>query len=150
MRWIAVLILLTIPIVASAQESKAEMCRLADGLTRVAKAVDAFARDPRRRTDRLTEKLTGAELVRLATEHDPRLLTPVKGYIVIARVEGRNSSVLVCQNNRSLLEDAGCTAEADIHRWQHVPLLPCGFSLDLAALCEGSGKLVEPVNNPCL
>jgi hypothetical protein len=144
MRWIVLCagLVLALPTYADSRQA-AEMCSLASRLTKIAKMVDDYAS-----TNPDATLMTGQQLVQRATGHDEEALQPFGDYFVTARVEGRSSSVLVCTSDQrlGLLEDAGCTARADVHRWQHVPTLPCGFSLDLDATCAGR---MRGIGNPC-
>jgi len=130
MRWLILpLTLLAFGAQAQPLDSRT-MCPLASALTKVARAVDvSVANDPSVATMR------GEEIVRAATQHDPSLLEPFGRVSVVARVEGRNSSVLVCtaDGRVALMEDAGCSPQSDSHLWNAD--LPCGFTLDLAAVC---------------
>jgi hypothetical protein len=138
MRWLVLpLTLLAVQVQAQSPDN-ATMCPLASALTKVARAVDAYAAD-----NPAAGSLRGVDLVDAATKHDPTLVQPFSQFHITARVEGRNSSVLVCTRDqkRSLIEDAGCTARSDAQRWADVPPFPCGFSLDLAAVCTSSTPL---------
>lgn len=104
----------------------------ASALTKVAAAVDSAIR--------YKDAPMGveAELLRLATEHDPELLAPFQGLKLRVRRSGANSSVLVCSadETRGLIEDAGCTARSDEHLWRRQPSAECRFHLDLDAVCN--------------
>lgn len=74
-------------------------------------------------------------LLDFATAHNPALLERFRGYVLKARQENGNSSVLVCdaQGAAALAEDAGCTGAAD---WKAETLeTPCAYVLDLKATC---------------
>ncbi|MBL4615128.1 MAG: hypothetical protein JKY27_09680 [Magnetovibrio sp.] len=81
--------------------------------------------------------LADSELLDFATAHNPNLLNAFKGYVLKARQDGRNSSVLLCdaQGQTALIEDAGCTSSLDQHIWKTQPGHACGYVIDLAAIC---------------
>jgi outer membrane murein-binding lipoprotein Lpp len=114
------------------QPNEQEMDYLASALTKVSAAVDATVR-----YRRLPENMSESELLRAATAHDNQLMKPFDGFTVRVLRSGRDSAVLVCQpRGRALLEDAGCTAKLDVHRWN----APggndlCEFTLDLNTVC---------------
>jgi hypothetical protein len=114
------------------QPNEREMNYLASALTKVSAAVDATVRY-RRPPDSLSE----AELLRAATAHDNQLMKPFDGLTVRVLRSGRDSAVLVCQpHGKALLEDAGCTAKLDIHRWRATGGSDrCEFTLDVNKVC---------------
>lgn len=109
-----------------------EMNYLASALTKVSAAVDATVRY-RRPPDALPE----AELLRLSSAHDPALMKPFDGLTVRVLRDGRDSAVLVCepQAGKALLEDAGCTAKLDQHRWNSGGADRCEFTIDIKKVC---------------
>ncbi len=124
---------LTLSLAACAsQPSERDMNHLGSALTKVSAAVDATARY-RRSADGLND----AHLLQAATAHDPSLLKPFEGLTVRVLREGRDSAVLVCKANGKtpLLEDSGCTARMDVHRWSQVANDRCEFTLDLKQVC---------------
>lgn len=108
-----------------------EMNYLASALTKVSAAVDATVR-----YRRPAESLTEDDLLQLATAHDTALMRPFIGMTVRVLRIGRDSAVLVCEprGGRALLEDAGCTAKLDVHRWS-ASADRCEFTLDVAKVC---------------
>jgi hypothetical protein len=114
------------------QPTEREMNNLASALTKVSAAVDATARY-RRTADGLPE----AELLRFSTAHDPALLKPFDGLTVRVLRDGRDSAVLVCESraDKALLEDAGCTAKLDQHRWSNGGTNRCEFTIDIKKVC---------------
>lgn len=114
------------------QPSAQEMNYLASALTKVSAAVDATVRY-RRPADGLPE----AELLQLSTAHDPALMKPFDGLTVRVLRDGRDSAVLVCEarGGKALLEDAGCTAKLDQHRWNSGGVDRCEFTLDIKKVC---------------
>lgn len=114
------------------QPSGREMNYLASALTKVSAAVDATARF-RRSADGLDEAL----LLQTAIAHDPDLMKSFEGFTVRVLRIGRDSAVLVCEagNGSPLLEDAGCTAKLDAHRWSQGGDRRCEFTLDVKQSC---------------
>ncbi|TWO68070.1 hypothetical protein FN976_24345 [Caenimonas sedimenti] len=112
--------------------SEREMNYLASALTKVSAGVDA--------TVRFRPPPAGAseaEVLQMSTAHDPGLLKPFADYTVRVQRSGRASAVLVCDRGGStaLLEDAGCTAKLDEHRWSASTPQRCEFTLDLSTVC---------------
>lgn len=110
-----------------------EMLIKASALTKVAKAVASaveFKDAP--------ESLSEVELLRFATQHDPEMLEPFRGYVLRVRRAGKATSVLLCSRNgrTGLIEDSGCSAKSDAHLWRQTSRPPCAFQLDLAAVCR--------------
>ena len=85
------------------------------------------------------EDLTDRALLRWATSHDPALLAPFPAYTLKVLRQDRHAVVLVCTEDGTiaLLEDAGCTAELDRHRWRDTPDAVCGFSIEPRVVCAG-------------
>jgi hypothetical protein len=109
-----------------------QMYGLASALTKLSAAVESAVgfKDP-------PAGITDAGLVEFATQHDPTLRTPFEGYTLRTLRRDPHAAVLVCtpDGKRALLEDAGCSAALDKHRWKDDPPTPCEFTLDLAAVC---------------
>ncbi len=114
------------------QPSEQEMNYLGSALTKVSAAVDATVR-----YRRPAEGLPEAELLQLSTAHDPALMKPFDGLTVRVLRDGRDSAVLVCEarGGKALLEDAGCTAKLDQHRWNSGGIERCEFTLDVKKVC---------------
>jgi outer membrane murein-binding lipoprotein Lpp len=113
------------------QPSEREMNYLASALTKVSATVDATVR-----YRRPAEGLSDAELLQAATAHDRDLMKPFDGLTIRVLRDGRDSAVLVCQRGgRALLEDAGCTAKLDEHRWSSTGNDRCEFTLDVKKVC---------------
>lgn len=108
------------------------MNHLASALTKVSAAVDATVR-----YKRSSDGLEGAQLLQAATAHDSSVMKPFDGLTVRVRRVGRDSSVLVCgaPDGPALLEDAGCTAKLDEHRWSNNANDRCEFTLDVKQVC---------------
>ncbi len=83
------------------------------------------------------EDLTDRALLQWATSHDPALLAPFSAYTLKVLRQGRHAVVLMCTEDGTiaLLEDAGCTAELDRHRWRDTPGAVCGFSIEPRVVC---------------
>jgi hypothetical protein len=80
--------------------------------------------------------ISDEDLLLRASAHDPALLNPFANYTLkVLRADG-HSAVLMCSKDASqaLLEDAGCTAAMDLHRWKSSNQ-PCAFSLNLSQTC---------------
>lgn len=114
---------------ASAQ-SEGDMNYLGSALTKLSAAVDATVR-----YDRPAEDVDEAALLQMSVAQDPSLLQPFNGMTVRIRRDGQASAVLVCEasQGKALLEDTGCTARMDSHRWRDDSA--CQFTLDLSATC---------------
>lgn len=118
---------------AMTQENPAaeEMYVKASALTKLSAAVESMVRykNP-------SPSWTDNELLSAATEHDPALLNNLGGYRLKVENRNRHAIVLVCSasGERALLEDAGCTAQMDRHRWP-VPS-SCEFSLIIDSVCD--------------
>lgn len=112
--------------------SEREMNYLASALTKLSAAVDATAR-----YGQLPAAATGADLLAASTAEDPALVAPFAGYTIRVQQLGRFSAVLICdrQGATALLEDAGCTAKLDEHRWSAPSPQRCEFTLNLNAVC---------------
>lgn len=107
-----------------------EMYVKASALTKLSTAVESMVRykNP-------SPSWTDSELLSAATEHDPALLNNLGGYRLKVESRDRHAIVLMCSasGDRALLEDAGCNAQMDRHRWQ-VPS-SCEFSLAVEQIC---------------
>lgn len=112
--------------------SEEQMMTAAAALTKVSAAAEANLRygSP-------SDTLTDPEFLAQSVAHDPGLLTPVSAYQVKAMRQGGHVAILVCAQDGTvaLLEDAGCTAAMDRHRWRDEPKSPCVFTIDLQQLC---------------
>ncbi len=107
------------------------MQQLALDLKRLAQPVEATVRYNNPPAD-ITDDL----LLKMATTHDPGLLTPFADYKVRVLRENRHAVLLVCsRDDKALLEDAGCTGQFDSHRWE-TKNQPCEFTLDVNRICK--------------
>ena len=98
---------------------------LASALTKLSSAVEATVRydDP-------DPNLSDRELIALSTAHDPSLAEPFSRFHLRVRTIDGHAVVLVCTGptGRAILEDAGWSAELDVHHWRDEPGRPCEFS----------------------
>ena len=103
----------------------------ASALTKLSASVESNVRYKNPPAD-----ISDADLLVLATRHDPSLLEPFSGYQLKVLREDHHASVLVCSADgaRALLEDVGCTAEMDKHAWQS-KAYACVFTLSPKDLC---------------
>lgn len=87
------------------------------------------------------EGISDAELLKLATEHDPSLLSPFKNYTIKVHQGDRHAVVLICSQDgtQGLLEDAGCSPPMDKHLWQN-PGKTCAFTLSIQSVCSRVGN----------
>jgi hypothetical protein len=115
--------------------SEEEMMTAAAALTKVSAAAEANLR-----YGTPSDTLSDAEFLAQSVAHDPGLLRPVSAYQIKATRQGGNVAILVCSQDGTvaLLEDAGCTAAMDRHRWRDDPRSPCAFTIDLALLCPSA------------
>lgn len=117
--------------------NEAELMTAAVALTKVSAAAEANLRygEP-------SDALSDAEFLTQSVAHDPGLLRPIDRYQVKATRHGGHVAILVCSQDGAiaLLEDAGCTAAMDRHRWRDQPRSPCAFKLDLAQLCAAAPR----------
>lgn len=113
------------------QPNEQEMNHLASALTKLSAAVDVTVR-----YRAPAESLSESELLLAATAQNPQLMKPFEGMKVRVLRRGRDSAVLVCQaDGKALLEDAGCTAKLDLHRWSATGSDRCEFTLDVSKVC---------------
>ena len=127
-------VLLTICLTGCASaQSERKMNFTASALTKLSASVDATIR-----FKKPSEQLTDDELLKLSVAHDPSLLVPFKGFYIRIFRDDPRAVVLVCESGggRALLEDAGCTAKMDRHRWSESPGTSCDFTLDVKSACE--------------
>ncbi|MDD5248215.1 MAG: hypothetical protein PHY45_04475 [Rhodocyclaceae bacterium] len=117
--------------------SEEEMMPAAAVLTKVSAAAEANLR-----YNAASDTLSDAEFLRQSVAHDPGLLAPLSAYQVKAMRQGGHAAILVCSHDgtTALLEDAGCTAAMDRHRWKDDPRSPCAFTVDWVNLCPAAGN----------
>ncbi|MEI7636861.1 MAG: hypothetical protein WCJ37_06105 [Syntrophus sp. (in: bacteria)] len=127
-----IVIILLIGCANTQAQSIREMNELGSALTKLSSAVESTVRYKGIGAD-----LPDDELLILSTKHDPGLLEPFQGYKLHVLRQNGHTAVLVCTEDglAALLEDAGCTARMDQHRWKAQPLSPCEFTLDLSKVC---------------
>lgn len=114
------------------QTDEREMNYLASALTKISAAVDATVR-----YGALAPNVTDDQVLEMASSQDPALLKHFAGQTVRVIRQGENSAVLVCERvtGKALLEDAGCTAKMDLHRWNMAATRTCEPVLDLNRVC---------------
>jgi hypothetical protein len=109
------------------------MYGLASALTKLSAAVESAVgfKDP-------PVTLSDADLLVFATQHDPALRAPFDSYRLRILRRDPHAAVLVCTSDgrQALLEDAGCSAALDAHRWKDAPPTPCEFTMNVAAVCS--------------
>ena len=134
-RILFLVLIVTVGLSACAHASKNEMYELASALLKVTAATESAVR-----YKDAPSELRDYELLQFATKHDPSLVAPLKGYTIkatsVATDKGRRAILLVCnkKGTQALLEDAGCSARLDTHRWKQSA--PCEFSLNIYETCS--------------
>jgi hypothetical protein len=85
----------------------------------------------------IPEDLKNDDLLKKATENNPRLLQGFEGFSLKAITVNKHSIVLLCDSKEeyALIEDTGCTGEVDIHHWQNNTRPPCEFTIDTSVVC---------------
>lgn len=113
--------------------NKETVMPLASSLTKLSTAVESAVRykNP-------PENINEARLLIYATEHDPRLVKPFKGYRIRILRQKNHAAVLVCTKDGkfALLEDAGCTGKMDNLLWELQPRKVCEFTINLQEVCQ--------------
>ncbi len=107
--------------------------QMASALTKLSSAVEATVR-----YEELPDNVIPDEIILQSTSHDRSLLAPFNGYKIKVYVEDRHAIVLVCNLLKEIayLEDAGCSAELDIHHWKSEVIKSCSATLSLAQACN--------------
>ncbi len=113
--------------------SEAEMMNAAAALTKVSAAAEANLR-----YGSSADALSDPDFLAESVAHDPGLLISLTGYQIKSMRKDGYSAILLCTQDgaSALLEDAGCTAALDRHRWRDDPDSSCTYSLDLKQLCS--------------
>ncbi|WP_419658512.1 hypothetical protein Dvar_73370 [Desulfosarcina variabilis str. Montpellier] len=108
-----------------------EMSRLGSALTKLSSAVESTVR-----YKKPPKGISDADLLKLATQHDPKLLEPFSKYTLKVQQENRHGIVLVCdkKGKRGLLEDAGCSRAMDANLWRSKA--SCKFTLNADSVCR--------------
>lgn len=121
-------------VTAGPTEDSESMYVTASALTKLSASVESTVRykNP-------PEGISDADLLKLATVHDPSLLVPFSGYVVRVLREDRHAALLVCSEDASqgLLEDLGCTAAMDQHLWQ-IEGSVCMFTMSPSNACTSA------------
>jgi hypothetical protein len=129
----ATLVAVAIGVVACASRvNEREMNYLGSALTKVSAAVDAKVR-----YEPSLEKASSEDLLKSVAKDDPQLMRNFDGRVLRVLVTGEDSAVLLCESGpgRALLEDVGCTAKLDIHRWTMSGTQKCEFTLNPKQTC---------------
>ena len=110
-----------------------QMNRVASSLTKLSAAVDAVVR-----YDDIPQDASDLAILSKVAASNPTLLDDFKGLQLKLIRSAEDSAVLVCDasGRNALLEDAGCTAKLDAHRWNTQSPSPCEPSLSLKQLCN--------------
>lgn len=129
---IALIVLFSFGCASSNAFSERDMNELGAALIKLSSSVESAVRYKGMGGD-----ISDDRLLIIATKHDPSLLEPFSGYKLRVKIQDNHAAVLVCSKDgaNALLEDAGCTARMEEHRWKDQPLSPCEFSLDLKETC---------------
>lgn len=117
--------------------SEEEMMTAAAALTKMTAAAEGHLRYGSQ-----PDMLSDAEFLTQAVAHDPELLQSFGAYQVkVVRQDG-HVVTLVCTRDGAiaLLEDAGCTAAMDRHRWRDNSPTDCSFTIDLKQICPVGRK----------
>ncbi|RZF93527.1 hypothetical protein EXT42_06560 [Pseudoalteromonas sp. CO302Y] len=106
-----------------------EMADLASQLKDISAAVDGTLKFS-------SESYTDPQkLLLTAIRGDKSRLTPFKNYQLKVVIQEQNAALLLCQDERLLIEDAGCTAKSDIQHWQSSTPLACEATVTFSQLC---------------
>ncbi len=116
------------------RSTEREMNYLASAMTKLSAAVDTKVR-----YEDFPASASSEELLRSVAKDDPQLMKNFDGRVLRVLREGEDSAVLLCEPGpgRPLLEDAGCTARLDVHRWSTPGSQRCEFTLNVKAICGG-------------
>lgn len=129
----ATFVAVAIGVVACASRvNEREMNYLGSALTKVSASVDAKVR-----YEPSLKNASSEDLLKSVAKDDPQLMRNFDGRLLRVLVTGEDSVVLLCESTagRALLEDAGCTAKLDIHRWNMSDAQKCEFTLDPKKTC---------------
>ena len=115
--------------------TEAEMMNAAAALTKVSAAAEANLR-----YGSSAAALSDADFLAESVAHDPGLLLPLSAYQIKSMRKDGYSAILLCtqDGSKALLEDAGCTAALDRHRWRDDPDSSCVFTVELKQLCTSA------------
>lgn len=109
-----------------------EMNFLASALQKVASSIDSQVR-----YQDAPMSVSSEELLKQVAKEDPKLMRHFDHRVLRVLRQGDDTAVLLCEAGpgRALLEDAGCTATTESHRWSEPGLQRCEFTLNLKAVC---------------
>lgn len=130
----ATFVAIAIGVVACASRvNEREMNYLGSALTKVSASVDAKVR-----YEPSLKNASSEDLLKSVAKDDPQLMRNFDGRVLRVLVTGEDSVVLLCESGagRALLEDAGCTAKLDIHRWNMSGAQKCEFTLNPNQMCS--------------
>ena len=130
----ATFVAVAIGVVACASRvNEREMNYLGSALTKVSASVDAKVR-----YEPSLKNASSEVLLKSVAKDDPQLMRNFDGRVLRVLVTGEDSVVLLCESGagRALLEDAGCTAKLDIHRWNMSGAQKCEFTLNPNQMCS--------------
>lgn len=119
-------------VACASRVNEREMNYLGSALTKVSAAVDAKVR-----YEPSLKNASSEDLLKSVANDDPQLMRNFDGRVLRVLVTGEDSVVLLCESEagRALLEDAGCTAKLDIHRWNMSGAQKCDFTLYPKSTC---------------
>jgi len=118
---------------ASVSASEEEMYEKASALTKLTGMVEVVVVY----SDE-SSKLSDAELLEEATEHDPTVLAQFENYELRVSQAGGHAVVTMCdaKGQEALLHDLGCTANLDKHFWKTEIQEPCATEQTNAQTCR--------------
>lgn len=82
-----------------------------------------------------TSEFNESDLLLKAVNNDLSKLEIFGEYKLRVRVDGKRSSVLLCDDDTALIEDTGCTPEVDLHHWNSDASIQCDFIINLDKAC---------------
>lgn len=135
----SVIVLVAVASLVSCRTSRipapSEIYELGSAFTKLSRAVEVAVR-----YGATPATLEDEALIDSATQDDPGLKAPFRGYRIRARRDQGHAVLLLCSRDGriGLLEDAGCSAKLDAHLWQTNPEQPCEFTLDVAVACPSA------------
>lgn len=107
-----------------------KMYDIASGLKDVATSVDGLVKFGNGKS------LTESELILEAVNQNRSRLNIFQGFELHVKIEGNNSSLLLCKGDEAMIEDTGCTPESDLNHWRSASAAACEFTIDLQAICQ--------------
>lgn len=131
--WILISVMLLCGCTLGGNNKETEFYKAASALTKLSAAVEATVR-----YEGVAVNADSEEIIRQATRHDKTLLSYFSDYELKVHVEARHAIVLLCNKEKTEmhLEDAGCSAEMDVHHWKTKTIQTCEATLDLNETCQ--------------